>query len=209
VRLWTWIGGFLVGLGLALIVCGTTHAEAKMSFSMQDEALITCHGNPAHGYAAARDLGATWIRLNLLEWRPCGDAVQNTLDAGFKAQVTLAGSRTYMKQQVLAHRHQVNVWSIWNEPELAAWRCCSEAQHKRAKWGTLIPPRNYGRLFRWAYRTIKRLDPGAKVLYGELSPHGMSNRRTWKSGKTWLAKSVRGPRPIRADGLAIHPYWWL
>jgi hypothetical protein len=104
---------------------------------------------------------------------------------------------------VAAHfRGRVARYSIWNEPN---W------------WNLLRPrryaPRIYRRLYMRGYRAVKRGDPGAKVLIGELAPLGQPEaatpplrflRRLTCSDRRWR-RARRCPRLV-ADGFAHHPY---
>jgi len=81
-------------------------------------------------------------------------------------------------------RGRVRSYGLWNEPNLSLY---------------LSPVREapyiYRRLFTAGYRAVKRADPRALVLIGELAPGGQA--------LTFLDRVSRG---LVADGFAHHPY---
>jgi hypothetical protein len=103
---------------------------------------------------------------------------------------------------VTAHfKGRVDRYSIWNEPNLSAWL----APSKRA-------PALYRSLYSAGYKAIKTVDPKAKVLIGELAPN--RDGRTiaplaFLRGVTCSKANYKAARrcaPLKADGLAHHPY---
>lgn len=87
---------------------------------------------------------------------------------------------------------RVDRYSVWNEPNLSAWLAPSRTA-----------PKQYRRLYKAAYGAIKTVDPGSKVLFGELAPT--------RDGRTIAPlKFIREAAPknakLKADGLAHHPY---
>ena len=103
---------------------------------------------------------------------------------------------------VAAHfKGRVDRYSIWNEPNLSAWLSPST----RA-------PQLYRSLYSAGYTAIKTVDPKAKVLFGELAPN--RDGRTiaplkFIRGVTCSKANYKAARrcaPLKADGLAIHPY---
>jgi hypothetical protein len=96
----------------------------------------------------------------------------------------------------------VNRYSIWNEPNHVGW---------------LAPLRSapglYTQLYKVGYRAIKRINPGAEVLFGELAPY--ASRRGSATPPLQFLRSVlrtnrsyKGSRKyaLEADGFAHHPY---
>jgi hypothetical protein len=73
--------------------------------------------------------------------------------------------------------------------------------------------KQYRAIYQAGYAAIKKADPTAKVLLGELAPHV---NPPWSIGPlTFLrqmsclnkqGKRVRRCKPLRTDGVAIHPY---
>jgi len=188
-----------VGIGLAVLVMLAIAAPAGARPpvpGVQDERFITC-GTPderAHAIALAKQLGARTVRINALnsrEWRSLGcdpvAAVQAVAAAGLRPFLTVVGDARHARRLVRQVGGQVELYSVWNEPNHPGWR-----------WGPVTAnPRSYSRLFRRVSRVIRRLDPSAKVLFGELMPPGFK----------YTTRVVAHTR-IRADGLAIHPYVW-
>ena len=97
---------------------------------------------------------------------------------------------------VAAHfKGRVDRYSIWNEPNLSAWLAPSKSA-----------PKLYRALYKAAYTAIKTVDPKAKVLFGELAPN---RRRPHDRPAEVPARRRRlapSARPLKADGLALHPY---
>src|SRR5256885_1851595 len=87
---------------------------------------------------------------------------------------------------------RVRRYSIWNEPNLVYYL---EPQRKA--------PSMYANLFKAGYRTIKGIDPGAQVLFGELFSGNLRNPGG-TAPMTFLWAATRSG--ARADGLAYHPF---
>jgi hypothetical protein len=97
---------------------------------------------------------------------------------------------------------RINRYSTWNEPN---WQANLRPRSKA--------PGIYRKLHVQAYRAIKRTDPRAQVLIGELAP-GVSRRymipalafvRRMACVNARYRPARRCPR-LRADGFAMHPY---
>ena len=96
---------------------------------------------------------------------------------------------------------RVDRYSIWNEPNWDTW---------------LFPAKNaaglYRQLYSAGYNAVKRVDPRAKVLFGELAPIGGGRaiaplkflRDVTCSNAAYKARKKCAP--LKADGFAIHPY---
>jgi hypothetical protein len=191
---------------------------------------------PARVDAALTALRVDTVRINVPWGRVAGRHPGDPLDLGLydvaidriraggrRVQVTLAGpapgwatashhpgtwrpdARRFAAFAGAVARHfrgRVARYSIWNEPN---W------------WNLLRPHRDAPRLYRAMFlrgrRAIAAADPGAAVLFGELSPIGRSDaataplrflRRVTCSDRAWRA-ARRCPRLV-ADGFAHHPY---
>jgi hypothetical protein len=188
------------------------------------------------GYDAARTLGATTVRINVdwhvvagtraadaLDWSWYDRAVDGARAHGLHVHLTLTGpapawatgdgragirdpdARAYGRFAGAAAEHfkgRVRLYSIWNEPNWPSW---------------LAPQRRaapiYRRLYEHGYAAVKRADPAARVLIGELAPMGppeaaIAPLRFLRS-VTCRDRSfnpTRRCRPLRADGFAHHPY---
>jgi hypothetical protein len=122
------------------------------------------------------------------------------------------------------YRDQVDRYSVWNEPNIAGWLqpqsiCEGRGRRRRCEPAS---PHIYRALVRAALPAIKRADPGAQVLVGELAPIGApkpsrgatiapvaflrafgcvdARYRPIRTGR------CRSFRPAPADALAFHPH---
>jgi hypothetical protein len=190
----------------------------------------------------AVELGATRIRVNVLWARLLAhgadsrhapqtiaydfsriDALQAAAAArGVKLQLTIAGPapawatgdhRTgnfrpdpakfgaFAKVVAKHFKGRVDRYSIWNEPNWNTW---------------LSPGKNAAGLYRGlysaGYKSVKAVDPKAKVLIGELAPVGggraiapLKFLRDVTCSKVDY-KAAKRCAPLKADGFAIHPY---
>jgi hypothetical protein len=153
----------------------------------------------------------------IYNWAPYDSVVDAAAAYGIKVQMTIAGpapawangkhraglhegaykpnARLYgqfVHDVALHFRGRVDRYSIWNEPNWPGWL----APYKSA-------PRIYASLWRAGWTAVKSVDPGAKVLFGELAPQA---RRGKSFGPlTFLRKTTRHAH-FKADGLAHHPY---
>jgi hypothetical protein len=93
-------------------------------------------------------------------------------------------------------------------------------------WFRHIPKRGgaavYRQLHNTAYTQIKRIDPEAKVLFGELLPYARPLSKTYPNGqsvsagsfvrdvlgldKNWKAKGSSKSFTVKADGVSLHTY---
>ena len=112
---------------------------------------------------------------------------------------------------------KVRRYSLWNEPNWSSWL----APQRQAA-------RRYRRLYQLGYRAIKRADPRAHVLFGELVPYASKHsiaplefvrkvacvdrdyRPTRLARRNRRASPLSGKRcaggSLKADGFAHHPY---
>jgi hypothetical protein len=197
-----------VAFVFALVFALATPAAMAAPFVGQDEAAITtnAYNLRARALLAFKDLGATRIRLNYLQWRPVDPDLPNMVRrAGMVPQLTVAGDTAYVRELVTRYRGVVSTYAVWNEPDLAVWRCCTAPFVELAG---VLAPRSYRVHYAQTYRTIKQADPSARVMIGELSPHGMGRFRT-TAPVPWFAKTLHRNRPLRADCVAVHPYYWF
>lgn len=104
-----------------------------------------------------------------------------------------------------AARHfkgRVKRYSIWNEPNHRGWLSPLKTQAKQ-----------YRALYRVGYKGIKKVDPKAQVLFGELAPYA-SNPRNAQPPLKFLRDVAcvnrryrrTGSCKLYADGFAHHPY---
>jgi hypothetical protein len=102
-------------------------------------------------------------------------------------------------------RGRVDRYGIWNEPNYVGW---------------IAPLRQQGSIYRSlyvsAYSAIKRADPRAQVLIGETAPYSIKRLAqspiaflrsvTCVDGNYRRVGGCSGPKTLRADGYAHHPY---
>jgi Cellulase (glycosyl hydrolase family 5) len=107
---------------------------------------------------------------------------------------------------VAAHfRGRVDRYSIWNEPNYVGWLAPLRQQ-----------PSLYRALYIAGYKAIKTADRGAKVFIGETAPYSIRRLATSPiaflravtcvDGSYHHVRGCTGPRTLRADGYAHHPY---
>lgn len=93
-------------------------------------------------------------------------------------------------------------------------------------WYNHLPKRGgpalYLRLHNIAYKEIKRIDSGAKILFGELLPYERKLSKNYPNGQStdagtftrqvlgltsrWKAKGKRSKYTVKADGVSLHTY---
>jgi hypothetical protein len=164
------------------------------------------------------------------EWGAYDRAIRRARRRGVKVQLTLTGPapawatprrsvsegywkpnarlfKKFVKKAARRYRRQVDRFAIWNEPNWYKWL------------GPLRQaPRRYRKLYRGAYKAIKRVAPRARVLLGETSPNAQPGiaiaplkflRRMTCLNRRYRRKPGarrRCKHPLRADGVAHHPY---
>jgi hypothetical protein len=119
--------------------------------------------------------------------------------------------KQFVKKAAHRYRRKVDRFAIWNEPNWYKWL------------GPLRQgPRRYRKLYIAGYKAIKHAAPRARVLLGETSPDGRPGLATaplkFLRRMTCLKPNYRKNRrlsrrrckhPLRADGVAHHPYDFL
>jgi hypothetical protein len=203
-----------------------------MEFALQDDDVFVHQFgyDRERGLDHAVALGVTRIRVNVLWARSLApgstsakpvydfsaiDALQEeAAERGIALQLTIAGPAPWWAagnhrtgpdrpdpvkfgrfvRTVATHfAGRVDRYSIWNEPNWNTW---------------LAPARNaatlYRKLYRAGYAAVKRVDPSAKVLIGELAPVG--GGRAIAPLQFLRELTPRGSAPLKADGFALHPY---
>ena len=201
----------------------TAPPAVGFELGIQDDRLllgapITADGasiGPSVGLGAARRLGVRSIKM-LIHWAAVAptaktapdlsrydDAVDLARASGFRVQLTLDGpapawataNRRVGSQRpsanafgrlaavVAAHfKGRVGRYAIWNEPN---WHRHLTPTHQA--------PQLYRALYRAGWKAIRRVDPAARVLFGELAPLGRLEAATRR-----CASSARPPAPIGA-----------
>lgn len=202
-------------------------ASKKIEIAVQDDGVFLHNqANQAAVFQAATQLKTSFVRINVYydpkdrtpDFSNYDRAIAEAKKRGIQAELTLTGQsatsdtkvRTpnvagfgrFVKTAVTHFKDQgVPRYSIWNEPNYAAW----------------LPTRRavslYRQLYVVGYKAIKRADPRAQVLIGELAPR--ANKKLTIAPLTFLrgitcvtpAYKKRGScTPLKADGFADHPY---
>jgi Glycosyl hydrolase catalytic core len=89
-----------------------------------------------------------------------------------------------------AHREPIRRWQIWNEPNF------------RLYWAPKIEPAGYAKLLRASATTIRKADPGAKIVLAGVAPVGYG-MKTW----VFMRRLLRVPGVLGDfDLAAVHPY---
>ena len=115
---------------------------------------------------------------------------------------------------------RVDLWSIWNEPNLFSW-----LGPQRAKNGTPLSPVVYRKLYLAGYRGLRATGHGRDtILLGELMPLGAGSPRKVPPlqflremacldrrfrpyrGRAARVRDCKGVRRIPTSGVAHHPY---
>jgi hypothetical protein len=187
-------------------------------------------------YAAVHKLSVRVVRINVIwshvagvkkahpwDWSYYDGAVDAALAHGVEPQLTLTGPAPgwatgngkpgvvrpnpalfaeFVAAAATRYAGRVRRYAIWNEPNWPSWLAPKSAE-----------PSIYRGLYRAAYDAVKRVDPSAQVLIGELAPMGppeaaMAPLRFLRSLTCSNAKWQRhGSCPaLLADGFAHHPY---
>jgi hypothetical protein len=182
-------------------------------------------------------------RSHRYDWATLDQAIDVTRAAGMKVMLSVTGpgplwtSRNprlhnprykpnpalfakFAKAVATRYRDRVDRYLIWNEPNIAGWL---EPQQTCGRRGCVpASPHIYRALVRAATPAIKRADPGAQVLLGELAPRGHRaiSTRSPVSPLPFLRelgcvdrhykRMRRGPcrhfKPARADAFGYHPH---
>jgi hypothetical protein len=153
-----------------------------------------------------------------------GALVDEARERGFEVELTLTGpaprwatgdkkkasnknpsAKEYARfaSDVAKHfKGRVERYSIWNEPNWYSWL-------NPAKTGA----KQYRALYTGAYSAIKRADPKAKVVFGELAPQARPGasyaplrfmRDVLCVDTKW--KKRKGCGTVKADAVSLHPY---
>ncbi len=214
-------------LTLALLVFpSAAHAAKNMELALQDDAVFVdqrwMDREKALDHAA--ELKTKRIRVNVIWSRVFvhGAYDFSKLDAlqasaarrGIKLQLTITGPApasatadhkiggnrpdpvkfgAFARAVAVHFKGRVDRYSIWNEPNLSPWLSPSKSA-----------PKLYRSLYSAGYTWIKTVDPKAQVLFGELAPN--RDGRTIAPLKFLRDVACAKCAPLKADGLALHPY---
>jgi hypothetical protein len=107
-------------------------------------------------------------------------------------RVKLADFEHYVRAVAKHFRHNVDRYSIWNEPNYRSWNSPLEGNAER-----------YRRMYLAAWRIIRHYDRGARILIGETSPYGTKGTST---SPVKFLRALAKHGKLTADGYAHHPY---
>jgi hypothetical protein len=173
---------------------------------------------PAYDWAPYDDVIAAAARYGIgVQFTLVGPApAWATADrrVGFR-QVSPAAFGRFAADAATHFRGRVGRYSIWNEPN---WHTLLQpsARCRKGAWGRGCDGKLgalYRKLYTGAYTQIKRADPAAQVLIGELAPRAKGGaassplsflRALTCSQADWKAAGRCGR--LYADGFAQHPY---
>ena len=111
---------------------------------------------------------------------------------------------TWVKAVAKHFKGRVDIYAIWNEPNLVAWLAPKSTS-----------ARQYRALYQAAYKSVRASDHRAKILIGETSPFSTSRAARpiqWLRSMACVDKHYKKQRGSRckgtliADGYAHHPY---
>jgi len=209
-----------------LALPSAAHAAKNMELALQDDAVFVdqrwMDREKALDHAA--DLKTKRIRVNVIWSRVLVHGTYHfeqidklqaaAASRGIKLQLTITGPApasatadhkvggnrpdpvkfAAFARTVATHfKGRVDRYSIWNEPNLSAWLSPAKSA-----------PQLYRSLYKAGYTAVKTVDPKAQVLFGELAPN--RDGRTIAPLKFLRDVACAKCAPLKADGLALHPY---
>ena len=179
-------------------------------------------GLPYRGMATRRAgwIGASYLRALVqnrrgFDWASTDAFVDNAVEHDFKPYLTV-GYQPYDKERSptddpslpipsandvasfcaeVAGRYgdRVDDYSVFNEPNYFEWRTATGSTNVMS-----IPAATYGAYFRSCAASIRAVDPGARVYFGELAAGA--------AGCRYVTDALSSSEATIADGLAFHPY---
>ena len=233
----------VLGLALAMPSGAAARSDMELALQDDAVLVTNEYYGRARGLDKARELGINVIRVNVLWSQVVGDSVDRrsrpspvnydftaydelvvaARDRGMQVQMALTGPapawatgnrksgpykpkyryfEDFVEATVSHFGGLVNRYSVWNEPNHIGWL----APLKSA-------PGLYSQLYRVAYNAIKRINPGAQVLFGETAPYASRSSSAtpplqFLRGVLRANGSYKGSKKyaLQADGFAHHPY---
>jgi hypothetical protein len=198
-------------------VTATAAAATEMGIALRD--VRGYWGKNSRGIVSdVRDIdaaGATWVRMNLEPTAGSAAALDVVVKAakarGIKVLVVLrktppakdlgtradrAAYRAFVRRAVTRYKASVRHWEINDEPNLPhRWNIDHSRGSDQSRYEASV--RRYVTHLQDAYRTIKQLDPKARVLFGGLSE--------WRVER-YLDVLVKTPAFKYFDVMSYHPY---
>ena len=200
-RLRTLVAPLLV-CAFALGLTSTAHAAKGMELAIQDDNVLRDGlSDPFTGFAKARELNATWVRVNLpwaqavngakrrkqpknitYDWVRWDDAVTRARAQGINVELTLTGpaprwatgNRRVGVKKPKAGKFGAFARSAANHFDGRVTRYTIWNEPNLRQWLQPIrkSPRIYRSLYASAYRGIKSVNSDNQVLIGETAPYG-------------------------------------
>lgn len=187
-----------------------------LRLAVADDAMMRDDAQRGTMLLAAKNLGATEVRVIVTHqqsatpegWALVERMVDDARAAGMRVHMTLATT-----SETRAGETPGTLTSKTITPKSAAAWMGSVAGRLRGRvssYGVLNEPNHsrfasnpeaYGALYRAADAALRRADPQAQVMFGEMAPYTLGSNA---SNAAWLKRAVA--KGIRTDGLAIHPY---
>jgi hypothetical protein len=194
-----------VGLGWAAVLGSqasgaTVPASPVYDFSAYDQLI-----DAAAGYGIR-------LQLNLTPPAPAWATGDGTIGVN-QPDPALYGK--FVRAVAEHFRGRVDRYAVWNEPNHIGWLTPQSTA-----------PAQYRALYLQAYAAIRRADPSAQILIGELAPYKNGRRSSAPlvflrqltctataagipGERGYKLRKARSCAPLRADGLAHHPYDYL
>ncbi|MEJ2866526.1 cellulase family glycosylhydrolase [Actinomycetospora sp. OC33-EN08] len=97
---------------------------------------------------------------------------------------------------VMAKRYgpYVNVWEVWNEPNLAS------------AWNPSPDPYQYVKLLKPVAASLRAADPGSTILSGGISSDGDDGAPGHYATSAWIYALYQSGAQSSFDGISFHPY---
>ena len=208
-----------IALAILFILSGCIVGESSQppngasQFSLGQDIGINVAADGAPGAAAVRALGASWVRIELVDGAPSQTAIQAFHDEGLRVLAivnysTLGNYPGYyecgpgagfddwraawtarVEQISTSYGSLVDAWEVWNEEDHPRAPC-----GKPVEYNPGLPAGVYGAMLRDAYIAI-RAGSGAPVVLGGTD-----------SGQVSYVLDAAIDGVIWADAVAVHPY---
>ncbi len=188
------------------IIWGYAVTESQRKLKRKPRNVVYDFGLYDQAITNARRRGMK-VQLTLTGPGPAWATPKNKLSKGYY-KPSVRQFKKFVKTFARRYRRQVDRFSIWNEPNWYKWL----APHRKS-------PMLYRRLYKAAYKVIKRQAPRAQIVLGELSPNfqpGVAiaplkflRKMTCLNGRYQKKRRLSKRKcrsKLRADGVAHHPY---
>lgn len=192
-------------LAMLAMVLAAPAPAAAFDLGWQDDETLKYQPDVALARADATGAGTVRIMVPANRWAEIDTYVAAAARAkatghrviaslmSWRQYPTPAGWAFYATGAVTKLAPYVDGWSVMNEPNMDDMRPAT-----RGRSGMIARGRAYRRVWDRTAPVIRRLDPSAKLIVGDLMP---------VAGRRFMRAFYRAGRPrIRPDALGIHPY---